>query len=262
MTLEDPFFVVKDEVFKALNKTRGLYLRWVELQDDTICITKEEVEWTNTELKNSLRSIEWDLEDLEDTIDILSLVFRLHIVERNPSKFKIDNKELTTRKNFIVSTRAEVKSMKDRLNMNRNKDRDRLVRQPLLESSPIRLVNSHGTTKYSKLENEVDSPQRFLNDTFNQQQYIARQQDEQLEAIGDSLGSLKTVSRHIGAELDEQAVMLDEFGTDLENTDSKLDSTMKKMAKALRMSNDRRQWTAIIILSVILVIVIILFIVI
>lgn len=59
------------EVFKALNKTRGLYLRWTELQDESVCMTKDEVEWTNTELKNSLRSIEWDLEDLEDTIDIL-----------------------------------------------------------------------------------------------------------------------------------------------------------------------------------------------
>lgn len=56
-----------------MNKTRGLYLRWIELQDESVCITKEEIEWTNTELKNSLRSIEWDLEDLEDTIDILIL---------------------------------------------------------------------------------------------------------------------------------------------------------------------------------------------
>lgn len=87
-------------MFKALNKTRGLYLRWIELQDDTVCITKDEIDWTNNELKNSLRSIEWDLEDLEDTIDI---------VEKNPSKFKIDNKEITTRKNFIDCTREEVK---------------------------------------------------------------------------------------------------------------------------------------------------------
>ena len=56
---------------KALNKTRGLYRRWLELQDDVDAISKEELEWTNTELRNSLRSIEWDLEDLEDTIDIL-----------------------------------------------------------------------------------------------------------------------------------------------------------------------------------------------
>ena len=34
--------------------------------------TSEEQEWTATELKNSLRSIEWDLEDLEDTIQVRS----------------------------------------------------------------------------------------------------------------------------------------------------------------------------------------------
>ncbi|XP_018565804.1 syntaxin-6 [Anoplophora glabripennis] len=251
MTLEDPFFVVKDEVFKALNKTRGLYLRWIELQDDSLCITKEEIDCTNTELKNSLRSIEWDLEDLEDTIDI---------VEKNPSKFKIDNKEITIRKHFIDSTKSEVKSMKEKINMNRNRDKDRTARQPLLDNSPVRVANSHGTTKYSKLENDLDSPQRqFLNDTLSQQQYLTRQQEDHLEAISDSLGSLKTVSRHIGVELDEQAGMLDEFGTELENTDSRLDSTMKKVAKVLRMSNDRRQWTVIIILVVILIIVITLF---
>lgn len=31
--------------------------------------------------------------------------------------------------------------------------------------------------------------------------------------------------------------MLDEFGTELENTESKLDSTMKRIAKVLHMSN-------------------------
>lgn len=56
------------EVFKALNKTRGLYLRWRELGEN--CNTAE-AEWTTNELRNSLRSIEWDLEDLEDTINIL-----------------------------------------------------------------------------------------------------------------------------------------------------------------------------------------------
>lgn len=228
-------------------------MRWIELQEESICITKDEVEWTNTELKNSLRSIEWDLEDLEDTIDI---------VEKNPSKFKLDNKELTTRKYFIDSTREEVKSMKDKINMNRNRDRDRTASQPLLEPSPVRVLNtsSHGTTKYSKLENELDSPQRFLHDTLAQQQYMTRNQEEQLEAISDTLGSLKTVSRHISVEIDEQAGMLDEFGTEMETTEGKLDATMKKVAKVLHMSNDRRQWMAIFTLSIILVIVILLFI--
>lgn len=42
----------------------------------------------------------------------LILNFSAHIVEKNPTKFKIDNKELTTRKNFIDATRDEVKVKK------------------------------------------------------------------------------------------------------------------------------------------------------
>lgn len=130
--------------------------------------------------------------------------------------------------------------MKDKMNINRTRDRDRTARQPLLDThnSPPRIPTSHGTTKYSKLENELDSPNRqFLDDTLAQQSRMFRDQDEQLEIISDSVGTLKTVSRQIGNELDEQAVMLDDFGNELENMDSKLDSTMKKMAKVLRLSN-------------------------
>lgn len=70
MSLEDPFFVVKEEVLKALTKTRTLYERWRTGDDGAESRTSEEQEWTATELKNSLRSIEWDLEDLEDPIQV------------------------------------------------------------------------------------------------------------------------------------------------------------------------------------------------
>lgn len=39
-----------------------------------LAVSKEELEWTTTELRNALRSIEWDLEDLEDTIYILFIL--------------------------------------------------------------------------------------------------------------------------------------------------------------------------------------------
>ena len=58
------------EVLKALTKTRGLYDRWRVGEDGSEFRTPEEQEWTATELKNSLRSIEWDVEDLEDTIQV------------------------------------------------------------------------------------------------------------------------------------------------------------------------------------------------
>uniref|UniRef100_A0A182WCJ1 t-SNARE coiled-coil homology domain-containing protein n=1 Tax=Anopheles minimus TaxID=112268 RepID=A0A182WCJ1_9DIPT len=268
----------------------------------------------------------------------------LRIVEKNPSKFKIDNRELSSRRHFIDATRDEVKSMKDRMSISRNRDQDITARQPLLdrdvESSPqcnknyinnnsiisngVAVLTGNGTSgvlnnnslncnlnnnsqvnnlnlaetgkhlissagaamasrhsgaKYSKLENNLDdspshyvpsssggavldsSSSRFVEDTLATQHRILVGQDEQLDIISDSIGTLKTVSRQIGIELDEQAVMLDEFGNELEQTDSKLDATMKKVAKVLHMSNDRRQWTAILVLSIALVVVIIIYII-
>lgn len=59
-----------------MNKTRGLYLRWQEILKYPTTPVSPEVEWISTELRNSLRSIEWDLEDLEDTINILLTLFK------------------------------------------------------------------------------------------------------------------------------------------------------------------------------------------
>ncbi|XP_068617337.1 syntaxin-6 [Battus philenor] len=260
MTLEDPFYVVKDEVFKALNKTRGLYLRWQEISKTPTIPNSPEVEWTSTELRNALRSIEWDLEDLEDTISI---------VEKNSSKFKIDNKEIFDRRTFIEATKQEVKVMKSKMSLNRNRDNDGTAREPLLgEESPMHFGNSWTSTpkytKYSKLANQTDSPNRFDmydSDIMSMQEKMLMNQEDTLHVISNSVGSLKTVSKQIGIELDEQAVMLDDLNTELENTDSKLDSTIKKVAKVLHISNDRRQWLAIGILLGLLLIILILFII-
>lgn len=69
---------------------------------------------------------------------------------------------------------------------------------------------------FSKLENLNDSPSHnhgnfnndggFLNETVSIQQRMLQSQDEQLDVLSDSIGTLKTVSRQIGVEIDEQAV--------------------------------------------------------
>ena len=74
----------------------------------------------------------------------------------------------------------------------------------------------------------------FLGQMYIQQQMAAQdrlmcEQDSRLDMMSDSMGTLRNVSGAIGAELDEQAVMLDEFGTEIENAESKLDATMRKM---------------------------------
>ncbi|XP_040040116.2 syntaxin-6 isoform X1 [Gasterosteus aculeatus] len=100
MSMEDPFFVVKGEVQKAVNAAQSLHHRWSELLQEGGGASKEEMDWTTNELRNSLRSIEWDLEDLDETISI---------VESNPKKFNLDTAELSKRKAFITTTKHTVK---------------------------------------------------------------------------------------------------------------------------------------------------------
>lgn len=189
---------------------------------------------------------------------IISHFLNIHcvrIVEKNLSKFKIDQKELSSRRHFIDATRDEVKSMKGKLSLNRNRDRDITASQPLLDNTTANGINNnsnindnllnnlgnnnsivstgnastlsttivgtmarHSGTKYSKLENSLDSPghygtsaldspsHRFLGESVSVQQRMLQGQDEQLDVLSDSIGTLKTVSRQINMELDEQAV--------------------------------------------------------
>lgn len=122
--------------------------------------------------------------------------------------------------------------MKDKMSINRNRDRDITAREPLLDnniSTATSLTNSvlnsaanmaarHSGTKYSKLENSLDSPahyarldspsHNFMGENVSTQHNLMQNQDDQLDVMNDSVsgGTLKTVSRQIGMELDEQAV--------------------------------------------------------
>ncbi|XP_059399605.1 syntaxin-6 [Carassius carassius] len=255
MSMEDPFFVVKGEVQKAVNTAQGLHQRWMELLQDPGGASKEEVDWTTNELRNSLRSIEWDLEDLDETISI---------VEANPKKFNLDVMELAKRKAFITSTRQTVREMKDHMTspmgitVSERKNRQSLMgdggsRGPIWQPS---------ADKYTRLDRELKTANtQFIEEQQTQQHLIAEQQDEQLELVSGTIGVLKNMSQRIGQELDEQAVTLDDFSHEMDSTQSRLDNVMKKLAKVSHMTSDRRQWCAIGILLAVLFVVIILLIV-
>jgi len=48
-------------------------------------VNKEDFNWTTNELRNCLRSIEWDLEDLEETVYILWYFSHRIMLQRNRS---------------------------------------------------------------------------------------------------------------------------------------------------------------------------------
>uniref|UniRef100_A0A8C9JCB0 Syntaxin 10 n=1 Tax=Panthera tigris altaica TaxID=74533 RepID=A0A8C9JCB0_PANTA len=191
MSLEDPFFVVRGEVQKAVNTARGLYQRWCELLQEDAAGGRGGRGWTTNELRNGL--IEWDLEDLEETIDILG------------------------------GKPAAPQSSSD-----------------LLDASMAAATS------------------RYIEEQQATQQLIMDQQNQQLEMVSGSIRVLKHMSGRVGEELDEQGVMLDAFAHEMDHTQSRMDGVLRKMAKVSHMTNDRRQWCAIVVLLGVLLLVLIL----
>lgn len=207
-----PVSFFPSEVSNALNKARQLYERWSELINDSAGVTKEEIEWTTTELRNGLRSIEWDLEDLEETVGI---------VESNPRKFKFDDQEISNRRQFITETRDEVTLMKEHVaDAGKPGAQSKRATVASLMNSGLNAVTaaaSGESTKYSKLRNEVDSPSHMLSspesselnvDLGHHQSLLLRgQSDEQdLEKLKQSVGQLKEITSRVGRQTDEHRV--------------------------------------------------------
>ncbi|XP_069447005.1 syntaxin-10 isoform X2 [Ovis canadensis] len=224
MSLEDPFFVVRGEVQKAVNTARGLYQRWCELLQESAVVGREELDWTTNELRNGLRSIEWDLEDLEETIGI---------VEANPGKFKLPAGDLQERKVFVQRMRESVQEMKDHMVspaavafMERN-NREMLTGKPAtLKSSSVLLDASVVSTTSCYIEEQQAT-----------QQLILDQQDQQLEMVSGSISVLKHMSGRVGEELNEQGIVLDAFAQEMDHTQSRMDGVLRKMAKISHMTS-------------------------
>uniref|UniRef100_A0A452F4N1 Syntaxin 10 n=1 Tax=Capra hircus TaxID=9925 RepID=A0A452F4N1_CAPHI len=233
MSLEDPFFVVRGEVQKAVNTARGLYQRWCELLQESAVVGREELDWTTNELRNSLRSIEWDLEDLEETIDILG-------VEANPGKFKLPAGDLQERKVFVQRMRESVQEMKDHMVspaavtfMERN-NREMLTGKPATLKSSSDLLDA----------SVVSTTSRYIEEQQATQQLILDQQDQQLEMVSGSISVLKHMSGRVGEELDEQGIMLDAFAQEMDHTQSRMDGVLRKMAKISHMTSGGWLWCA------------------
>ncbi|XP_073910081.1 syntaxin-10 isoform X1 [Castor canadensis] len=235
------------EVQKAVNTARGLHQRWRELLHEDAAAGREELDWTTNELRNGLRSVEWDLEDLEETIGI---------VEANPSKFNLPAGDLQERKVFVERMREAVQEMKDHMVspaavafMERN-SREILADRPAAQKSPSDLLDA----------SLVSATSRYTEEQQATQQLIMDQQDQQLEMVSGSIRVLKHMSGCVREELDEQGVMLDAFAREMDHTQSRMDRVLRKMVKVSHMTSDRRQWCAIVVLlGVALLVLILLF---
>ncbi|KAI5284590.1 hypothetical protein KEM54_001217 [Ascosphaera aggregata] len=95
-------------------------------------------------------------------------------------------------------------------------------------------------------------------DILMAQQQIVREQDDQLDRLGESIGRQHQLSIQIGDELEEQVQLLDDVDRHVDRNQNRMDSARQRLGRIRRGSNnDRKGICAIVALIVVLIILII-----
>jgi hypothetical protein len=100
--MSDPFNVVKDELDKTIHNTKS-YVEAFTINNDNNLIIES--------IRTNLKSIDWDVQDLEETIKITS---------KHPEKFNLTNNDLENRQIFINETKEFVQNTNNMINNSYN----------------------------------------------------------------------------------------------------------------------------------------------
>ncbi|KAJ1629289.1 syntaxin 6, N-terminal-domain-containing protein [Pavlovales sp. CCMP2436] len=254
--MEDPFKVVKDEVQHSLTVVHELHKRWKEILKSATGKESEEYEWTTSELLSGLRSIEWDLQDLEETI---------RIVQGNRVKFGLTDEEVESRKHFVESTHESIASMRAEVSSTEPVEpaaskagagtkkaakKAGTERESLLASDSAAAGASSVGITIDKAAHTDNS--RLINDERQKQQQVMREQDTQLDAISTSVSRLKHIGVEINSELKVQDKLLEEIGEQTDSATAQMRNSMKALVK-LAKDSDNGKLCVMFVLTLILI---------
>jgi syntaxin 6 len=231
---------VKNEVLNSVRKLDQDYARWQVLardpRDNII-----DFESQHAQVLNSLRNIDWDLNDLVEATRVL---------QNNRQRFPdVTDAELKERLRFVEDMRSKISMMQTEVNDPKYRKQQQ---NNALKKEKTAVVDS-----YSKL-NDDKEPDAF----YNQIQEMQRQEDVQevqLDQLGRVITKVKDIAVKIGDEVKRQDEVINRLDNEMDNLGNKLKNATKKMEKLLKDSQDRKKIFCVFILVVVLIIVIALF---
>ncbi|KAJ3440230.1 hypothetical protein M0812_16286 [Anaeramoeba flamelloides] len=238
----DPFFLLKGEIKKLLPSLGAHYDHWEELIQTTNTANNDEFSWTQEELLKGIKDVNWYCNELEVTINKVS---------ENPDHYKIDQDELTKRKKFLKKSKAEIGTIQKKMK------NPKLIGKVNNDKKKLLLTKKKQDNKYHRLDEAIEMDnQRFINEEFQEQELIEKEQDDELDAIHGTITRVKEMGNVIGEEIDEHNKMLEDLSDDMDTAKGKLKSAMRKSKKLLN-SKDRGKMCTIFILIIILVVLLI-----
>ena len=215
------------ELATRLERTKSTYNTW-----------KNKLNNTDTSIDNSFKKLHSSLaRDVDELVKLVNHAENsVKVVERQRQKFmNITDKELKGRRIYVNKTRRDVRKMKETMNSPQTKSKVQQDKRKKLIGNDDDNNNMNGGQKqkqYSKNNTEYYEQQRM-----DQKEHRQMQDDIADEMFASTL-SLNTYAVAIGDELDEQKVLLDEFGNEMETVQGRMDKVLGGMQKLLKTKNN------------------------
>lgn len=179
---------------------------------------------SNPELKQARSELEITLSELSADLD--DLVESVRAIEQDPYRYGLELEEVQRRRKLVDDVGAEVEKMRQEL------------RQTVFNSAATTSANLPNPADFDAALDEED--QRRGGDDYyasmeqQRQTELMHEQDEQLDGVFRTVGTLRQQANDMGRELEDQAVMIGEVDTLADRVGGKLQNGMARIKRVVR----------------------------
>jgi len=224
---DDPFYQVKDEVQNAADTAEAIFTRWQELLKSTNTAENDEFDWTTQELIDNLKTIEQDLEALDETVGI---------VEKNMERFHLTPFDIDQRKRFIVDTRTRITDIHGAINHPE-------TRQKMEQDQRKTLIMTGAANAAQDLRGNL-----IIDDEKTEQMELMGEQDDIMGEIGHSVDIVHELATEMNAELRAQNTALEDTNKNSADLLDRVKVSSKKLTDLLENSTSTTQKCAMMII--------------
>ncbi|CAI5506665.1 unnamed protein product [Closterium sp. Naga37s-1] len=187
MAAQDPFYLVRDEIQDSVSKVQDDYSKWERLG-----ASSQERETLSKTILADTETLEWELEELDRVIGV---------AERDPSRFNIEQGEVESRRKWTGSTRDQISMIRSAIQAAAS---ERAAMQKEAERRELLRVQAGAAAKAAAKSNAGGENESFAASEDDRQALIMREQDDQLDAMSQSLARIGGMGIAIHEELGSQ----------------------------------------------------------
>lgn len=234
---QDPFYIVKEEIQDSIDKLLSTFHQWERMPLESLDhphLTKE--------LLAGCESVEWQVDELDKTIAVAA---------RDPALYGIDEVELDKRRRWTSNAHTQLRNVKKSVLSGSESNGTSTSDISGMRRELMRLPNYNQGDKSNPYAAQDDD---FITSESERQQLLMRQQDEELDELSASVQRIGGVGLTIHEELLAQEKIIDELGTEMDSTSTRLDFVQKKVAMVMKKAGAKGQIMMICFLLVLFII--------